>query len=482
MSLVAAIDVVAALAFLGAFVAALAIKSHTRGVGASLKYLLMAGVGLYLFVSVSNVLEHAGITSVLDAYEDFAEVLFVPLVAYTLYSRSTSEQLLAAESAERCARNEHSLLMSVVEATPAGILVANEVGDVSLANDEARRIVGLLQQAMGGESPRAGAVLELAAIVRSAPVPGLLVSTGDDDVARTWISVRAMPLGNEGTDVARAVVVLEDVTERVLTERELEGYRLDLEQLVDRRTGELLEVNRDLQEANQARQRFLANMSHELRTPLNSIIGFTDLLLRELPGPVTYEQRIQLGMVKESSAQLLGLVDDVLELARVESGHGVVTLSEVELGARICALIASMSALAEVRGVRLACDHPDDVVVMTDTDKLGQIVRNLVSNAIKFTDRDGSVTVGVAARGDAVAVAVADTGIGIAPEDQERIFEAFQQVDSTDRARPQGTGLGLAICRELSDLLGYRMTVESTPGEGSTFTLLIPSAALADRT
>ncbi|MDO8880489.1 MAG: ATP-binding protein [Coriobacteriia bacterium] len=481
MSLVTAIDLVAALAFLGAFAAALAIRSHTRGVGASLKYLLMAGVGLYLFVSVSNVLEHAGITSALDAYEDFAEVLFVPLVAYALYARSTSEQLIAAESAERCARNEHSLLMSVVEATPAGILVANGDGDVSLANDEARRIVGLLQQAMGGESPGADPVLELSAIVRSAPVPGLLVSIGEES-ARTWISVRAMPLGTEDTDVARAVVVLEDVTERVLTERELEGYRLDLEQLVDRRTGELLEVNRELEEANQSRQRFLANMSHELRTPLNSIIGFTDLLLRELPGPVTYEQRIQLGMVKESSAQLLGLVDDVLELARVESGHGVVTLSEIELGARICALIASMSALAEVRGVRLACDHPDDVVVMTDTDKLGQIVRNLVSNAIKFTDREGSVTVSVVARADAVAIAVADTGIGVAPEDQERIFEAFQQVDSTDRARPQGTGLGLAICRELSELLGYRMIVESTPGEGSTFTLLIPPAELVDRT
>jgi signal transduction histidine kinase len=479
MSLVTLIDVFAALAFLGAFCAALGIRSRTRGVGASLKYLLLIGVSLYLFVSVSNVFEHAGITSSLDAYEDFAEVLFVPLVAYTLYSRSTSEQLLAAENAERCLRGEHSLLMSVVETTPAGILVADESGGVSLANDEARRIVELFQEPAGDAPAGAGPVLlDLAAIVRSAPVPGLLRSIGEGG-AQTWISVRATPLDTEDAGILRAVVVLEDVTNRVLTENELEGYRRDLEQLVDLRTAELLDVNRELEKANQARQRFLANMSHELRTPLNSIIGFTDLLLRELPGPVTFEQRRQLGMVKASSAQLLGLVDDVLDLARIEAGHGVVELSKVELGARICELVASMSALAEVRGVRLSCEREGDAVVVTDTDKLGQIIRNLVSNAIKFTDRGGSVTVRMAGQTRGVTIAVADTGIGIAPEDHERIFEAFQQVDSAERVKPQGTGLGLSICRELSDLLGYHLTVESAPGVGSTFTLLIPSDARA---
>jgi signal transduction histidine kinase len=472
VSAVVFLDIVGVITFAGAFIAVLTSRPRPQGIAPELKYLMLVGIGLYLFVCVSNVLEHADVTAVLDPYEDYAEVLFVPLVAYVVYSRSTSEQLLVAEAAELRARHEHSLLMRVVETTPAGILVADDSGQVSLANDEARRIVEMLSPA-AGRADAGAAPVNLAVIVRSAPFPTTLDAVDHDGEVR-WLSVRATPLPTEATDATRAVVVLEDVTDRVLTERELEGYRHDLERLVDRRTAELLEVNRELEDANEARQRFLANMSHELRTPLNSIIGFTDLLLRQLAGPLTEEQRTQLGMVKESSTQLLGLVDDVLDLARVEAGHGVVTLTQVELGARVDEIVASMAVLAEVRGVQLSCDCANGPLVRTDTDKLGQIVRNLVSNAIKFTDPGGAVEVQVTERGDEVLVAVTDTGIGIAEADQARIFEAFQQVETVDRAKPQGTGLGLAICRELCDLLGYRLTLRSAPGVGSTFTLVIP--------
>lgn len=473
MNAVALIDLVALLAFSAAFGAALMIRSQTRGVGASLKYLLLAGFGLYVFVSASNVLEYAGIAPAFDAYEDFAEVLFVPLVAYILYSRSTSEQLIAAENAERRTRREHELLMSVVDTTPAGILVATSAGDVTFANDEARRIMDLREA--GADNGSGG--LDLAFIVRDAPVTGVLRALVHDGV-RTWVSVSATPLPREADDAElRAVVVLEDVTDRVQVEDELEHYRRDLEQLVDRRTAELLRVNRELKQANESSQRFLANMSHELRTPLNAIIGFTDLLLRELPGPVTEEQRRQLEMVKQSSTELLGLVDNVLDLARIEAGHGAVVDTEFALAERVCGIVDSMAALAEVRGVGLSCSGDETLWVRSDADKLGQIVRNLVSNAIKFTDHGGSVDVRVAERGDDIVIEVADTGIGIPPEHHDRVFEAFAQVETGDRVRPQGTGLGLAISRELCALLGCQLEMDSVPEEGSTFTVVVPAAA-----
>jgi signal transduction histidine kinase len=454
----------------------IATPARARSMGAALKYLLLAGFGLLLFVAVSNVLEHAGITAALDAYEDYAEVLLVPLVAYILYSRSTAEQLAAAEDAARAVQREHALLMSVVKTTPAGILMADDTGEVLFANDEARRIIELLP--VGETSGDPGPILDLATVVASAPLDGSVYPV-ETDGDLMWVSVRATPLAVEDSEMRRAVVVLEDVTDRVTTARELDRYRTDLERLVDVRTGELLVVNRELQEANEIRQRFLANMSHELRTPLNSIIGFTDLLLRELPGPVTYEQRKQLGMVKESSAQLLGLVDDILDLARIEAGHSTVVRVTTDLVAHVHSVVESMSPIAEGKDVHLSFESDGPVALTTDPDKLGQIVRNLVSNALKFTDRDGSVTVSLRTLDGHVSLTVADTGIGIAPEDQQRIFEAFQQIDTPDRRKPHGTGLGLAICRELCDLLGYEISVESEPGVGSTFEIIIPRDEMA---
>ena len=474
MNPVTVADVITFVALAGSFGLVILTPARSRGVGASLKYLLLVAFGLLLFVSISNVLEHAGITAMLDAYEDYAEVLFVPLAAYILYSRSTAEQLVAAEEAERGTRREHTLLMSVVDTTPAGIAVADASGAVLFANDEAERIIALLPEgASASVAPEGSAPLDLAAVAAAAPLKAVFYPI-DHDGARVWISVSATPLPADDVGPARAVVVLEDVTERVTAANELEAYRTDLERIVDLRTKELLVVNRELQSANEAQQRFLANMSHELRTPLNSIIGFTDLLLREMAGPVTYEQRKQLGMVKESSAQLLGLVDDILDLARIEAGHSAVVLTPTDLCAHARAVVDSMSAIAAGKGVDLTWKCSGNVTIETDPDKLGQILRNLISNALKFTNPGGSVRVSVSADGEGHRLTVADTGIGIDPADQETIFEAFRQIQPADRAKPQGTGLGLAICRELCDLLGYRIGVESVPGDGSAFWVLIP--------
>jgi two-component system phosphate regulon sensor histidine kinase PhoR len=216
-------------------------------------------------------------------------------------------------------------------------------------------------------------------------------------------------------------------------------------------------------------------MSHELRTPLNAIIGFTDLLLRELPGPLNPEQRTQLGLVKESGSQLLGLVNGVLDLARIEAGHGAITLGPVDLGAAVRGIVAPMGAIAEEQGVELSCACPDGPMILSDSDKLGQIVRNLVSNAVKFTDAGGSVSVSVSRSVEEAVITVADTGIGIAPEHLPRLTERFYRVDRARSRDRGGTGLGLAIVNHVAQRHEARLFIDSAPGKGSEFRLRFPS-------
>lgn len=474
MSTIAYADGLALLGYLVAFVLLFITPTRARSVGSGLKYPLLVAVGLLVFVSLSNVLEHAGITTALDAYEDYAEVLFLPLVAYILFSRSTVEQLASAEAAREATRREHALLMNVVDTAPSGVMVANESGSVWFANGEARRFVH-----QEGESVS----MTMEPGLRSAVVRAVL--TAPVRMARTrveiegeerWFALSATPLATGERQSRQAVVAFQDITEQVASEQELELYRESLEKQVDRRTGELLELNRQLKTANETAQRLLASVSHELRTPLNSILGFADILLRELPGPLNEEQHRQMGFVQVSGRQLLAMVDSLLELARVEAGRGAVVRAPIDLCETVAEIIAPLEVIAAERDITLGCSCIETLTLDTDADKLGQVVRNLVTNAIKFTDSGGSVAVELGVTEEGAVIRVTDDGIGVAPADQERIFEAFEQVSGEGRIRTPGVGLGLAICKELCDLLGYRLEVRSAPGHGSTFSVHIPLA------
>ncbi|MBN2247658.1 MAG: PAS domain-containing protein [Coriobacteriia bacterium] len=472
MNAITFVDALALLGYLGALILILATPGRARSVGSGLKYPLAAAIGLLVFVSLSNVLEHAGVSVALDAYEDYAEVLFVPLVAYILFSRTTVEQLAAAKSAREATRREHALLMNVVDTAPSGVMVADEDGRVWFANSEARSFVsaptaGVSMMATEGLRP---AVVRA---VTTAPVRMARMRV-DIDGEERWFSLSATPLAADGASSRQAVVAFQDISAQVASDHELEQYREDLEKQVDRRTGELLALNRQLQTANETGQRLLANISHELRTPLNSILGFTEIMLRETPGQLNDEQRRQLNFVQTSGRQLLGMVDSVLEVARGDAGRGAVAGAPIDLRESLAQVIAPLEVIAAERNITLSCSCPETVMLVTDADKLGQVVRNLATNAIKFTEPGGSVDVELEIGADEAVVRVADDGIGIDPGDQERIFEAFEQVVSEGRLRPSGVGLGLAICKELCDVLGYGLEVQSAPGEGSTFTVRIP--------
>jgi protein-histidine pros-kinase len=238
----------------------------------------------------------------------------------------------------------------------------------------------------------------------------------------------------------------------------------------------LREKNLELERASKAKDNFLATMSHELRTPLNAIIGFTGTLLMRLPGPLTADQEKQLKTVQTSARHLLSLINDLLDLAKIESGKVQLSPEPLACSDVVREVAAGLRPLAEVKGLSLeVAPPPADLVVRADRRALSQILLNLTNNAIKFTER-GGVSVSVVRReADGKAVtefAVADTGVGIRPEDQAKLFQAFSQVEGTGK-RHEGTGLGLHLSRKLAELLGGSIAFRSEFGRGSTFTLTL---------
>jgi two-component system sensor histidine kinase/response regulator len=238
---------------------------------------------------------------------------------------------------------------------------------------------------------------------------------------------------------------------------------------------EIAHKNLELAEASRMKSAFIANMSHELRTPLNAIIGFTGTLLMKLPGPLTVDQDRQLNTIRTSARHLLSLINDILDVAKIEAGKVTLTLAPVECQALVAETADSLRPLAAQKGLTLTVDVPDEpIVVVSDRRALAQIVINLVNNAIKFTEH-GTVKVSLAQQVTADEVvtefSVADSGAGIRPEDQPKLFHAFSQLDSTSTRHAEGAGLGLYLCQNLANLLGGSLVFSSEFGTGSTFTL-----------
>ncbi|HOS77182.1 MAG TPA: ATP-binding protein [Syntrophales bacterium] len=294
------------------------------------------------------------------------------------------------------------------------------------------------------------------------------------DGSRFWVSINGKAVRDAQGNVVHYEGTIEDITAQKLAERELATYRAHLEKLVKERTAEL-EIAKDRAEAaDRIKSAFLATMSHELRTPLNSIIGFTGILLQGIVGPLNDEQKKQLGMVRGSAQHLLSLINDVLDISKIEAGQLRMTDEPFDLREALEKTVASARPLAEKKGLALSCAVSDGIDRITaDRRRVEQVLLNLISNAVKFTER-GSVTVECRSDGDQVRISVTDTGIGIRPEDRETIFQAFRQVDSGVNRRYEGTGLGLPISRRLVELMGGRIEIESEWGSGSTFSFSLP--------
>jgi signal transduction histidine kinase len=248
----------------------------------------------------------------------------------------------------------------------------------------------------------------------------------------------------------------------------------ELETLVIERTRELQEANRQLEAASRHKSEFLANMSHELRTPMNAIIGFTRLVMRRSQDVLAPRQYENLEKILVSAEHLLSLINDVLDLAKVEAGRTEVYPVEFVLGPMLAECLHTVEPMLKSEQVRLVQEVEADLPTLyMDRDRVKQILMNLLSNAVKFT-HTGTITVTAYSHNSAIVMTVADTGIGIPEAALARIFEEFRQVDSSTTREYGGTGLGLAISLQFARLMGGDITVQSTVGVGSTFTITLP--------
>src|SRR5260221_197712 len=278
------------------------------------------------------------------------------------------------------------------------------------------------------------------------------------------IDHRGAPIKQADGSVQGVVLVFRDYSEQKQAEKAASELRA------------MEEEKRLALEANRMKGEFLANMSHELRTPLNAIIGFTGTLLMKLPGPLNAEQEKQLGTVQSGAQHLLALINDLLDLAKIESGKVELSLAPVDCREVINEVAESLRPQAAAKGLELTVTVPQVLTVRSDRRALSQIVINLTNNAIKFTER-GSVRIRAGRceedGGKRLEISVEDTGIGIRPDDQKKLFGAFTQVDDSTHRRYEGTGLGLHLSQKLAEALGGRIELESEYGRGSTFALVL---------
>ncbi|MFP5425253.1 MAG: sensor histidine kinase [Gammaproteobacteria bacterium] len=232
-----------------------------------------------------------------------------------------------------------------------------------------------------------------------------------------------------------------------------------------------------LRQASDLKSRFLSYMSHEFRTPLGSILSITSLLADEVDGPLSKEQQLQVAFVSSATRELSDMVDDLLDLAKIEAGRITISPAWFDMLDLFAALRGMFRPIVDTGSVDLIFEEPQGLPQLyTDDKKLAQILRNFISNALKFTTR-GEVRVSAQLHGsDQIRFAVTDTGIGIAPELLEGLFEDFAQLDSPLQKRLRGTGLGLSLCKRFAALLGGGVGVDSVPGEGSAFFVIIPLA------
>ena len=421
---------------------------------------------------------------------------------------------------EQGLRESEERYRSVIAALDEGIILVDSGGHLIASNVSAERILARssieLIGSTGADAVRVGrrrgrthgVAVDLPFLVtlrtgeaRQNRVLGVTRRDG----SRVWISMNSQPLVRFGeTTPYAAMASFTDITGRKAAEESLRATHADLENRVEKRTSQLMEANvrmrREVEEreraqremhvakdaadtANQAKSGFLANMSHELRTPLNAVIGFSELLEQEIFGELNTKQRNYVKNVLVSGRHLLQLVNDILDISKVEAGRMDLAYERTPIGSIVDVVRSVITAVAAKKGIDLDVDMPPTLPeVHVDPGRIKQVLYNLIANAIKFTPRGGVVRVSARADAKHLTLTVSDTGVGIAAEDLPRLFREFEQLPQPGGVRPEGTGLGLALTRRLVELHGGKVEVASQLGKGSTFSVFLPLRSLEEIT
>jgi signal transduction histidine kinase len=435
--------------------------------------------------TVEDPREGTGIVSVLRNITDLRRA--------TEQIEENYQKLRVAEAAVRAERDRLNLIIDSV-ADP--IIVTDPGGATVLMNTPAEELftapheaAGVVQR--GVQSNDAHFSSFISGLLLGETGPGE-IRQGEialiNPLSGTSIPVEAIAgkVLSESGELTAVVTILHDRREALERARLFEQLKLGADELqmrVQAATAELATQNEllrrqaiELEQASRLKSQFLANMSHEFRTPLNAILGYTHMLLQGVAGDLTSNVNRQLQRIDSNGRHLLAIINEILDITRIEAGTMPMRISDVDLNELVPEVMMELDAVvARSRLSVVTRLAPQSLVVHSDRQKVKQIVVNLLSNALKFT-HEGQIDVSVeagATEGTA-SISVSDTGIGISPEHHENIFEDFRQVDDSPSRQYGGTGLGLAICRRLAHALGGRITLHSAVGNGSTFTLTIP--------
>jgi PAS domain S-box-containing protein len=407
-------------------------------------------------------------------------------------------QIQRVRQAEQKSSSERDRLNLILENVADPILVTDERSNIILMNDQAEQLFEdkgsvprnrrELQAIRGNDTKFTSFISEFALLETDARRERMVLSnprTGSD----LPVEVVSGKVRNERREAIAIVSVLHDLTKQVENERLYEALKqlnADLEGRIREATADLAEQNARLQwqsqeveRANKLKSEFLASMSHELRTPINALIGYTALLLDGVLGEISPKQRDALQRGRNAAEHLLALINDILDLAKIEAGKMPLHVTEVKLREVVLEVGQQIEPMVRKKQLEFVTEvAPNTPALLTDRTKVKQVLLNLLSNAVKFTTK-GGVTIRACPVEKGVQIDVTDSGIGIRPDDLQAIWEDFRQVDQSRTREFGGTGLGLSITRKLLDRLGGTVTVKSTYGEGSTFSVTLPLSVSA---
>lgn len=382
-------------------------------------------------------------------------------------------------------------LSELLEAAPDAILQVDARGRIILLNRMAEQMFGYSREELLGAPVELLVPAELRAAHAShrgryADHPktrtmgnGLVLEAVRKGGSRFPVEISLSP-GSSSTGF-RATAIVRDVTARREAEEHLRAVQEQYTRELTLHNEELALRNLEVERANRLKTEFLASTSHELRTPLHTIIGFSELLGEQSQGPLNEKQKRFVAHIHQSSLHLLDLINDILDLSKIESGKIELRLEDLDLRTVVEESVSSIRPLAQAKSLRLESRLARLESVRADPLRIKQILVNLLSNAVKFTPAGGRIEVTGRWTGGLAEIAVADTGIGIPAQEHEAIFEIFHQVGATTKGVREGTGLGLAITRRLVEQHGGNITVSSEPGKGSRFTFTIPGSPVLSR-